>query len=74
MSNILDFLSCQEAFKAKGPHEWAGPCPDCGGRDRFLVWPDRPRGGAFLCRGCGAKGDGIQFLRQVYGMGQPGPS
>lgn len=71
MSNILDFLSCQEAFKAKGPHEWAGPCPDCGGRDRFLVWPDRPRGGAFLCRGCGAKGDGIQFLRQVYGMGYP---
>ena len=68
MSNILDFLSCQEIFKAKGPHEWAGPCPDCGGRDRFLVWPDRPRGGAFLCRGCGAKGDGIQFLRQFHGM------
>ena len=50
MSNIMDFLPCQEAFKAKGPHEWAGPCPDCGGRDRFLVWPARPRGGAFLCR------------------------
>ncbi len=68
MSNILDFLPCQEAFKAKGPHEWAGPCPDCGGCDRFLVWPDRPRGGAFLCRGCGAKGDGIEFLRQFHGM------
>lgn len=71
MSNILDFLPCPEIFKAKGPSEWAGPCPDCGGRDRFLVWPDRPRGGAFLCRGCGAKGDGIQFLRQFHGMSYP---
>lgn len=69
--NIMDFLPCPEIFKAKGPSEWAGPCPDCGGRDRFLVWPDRPRGGAFLCRGCGAKGDGIQFLRQFHGMSYP---
>lgn len=37
MSNILDLLPCPEIFKAKGPSEWAGPCPDCGGRDRFLV-------------------------------------
>ena len=69
--NIMDFLPCPEIFKAKGPSEWAGPCPDCGGRDRFLVWPDRPRGGAFLCRGGGAKGDGIQFLRLSHGMSYP---
>lgn len=71
MSNILSFLLCRESFKAKGPREWAGPCPDCGGRDRFLVWPDRPHGGAFLCRGCGAQGDGIQFLRQFCGLSYP---
>ena len=65
--NILDFLP---AMKPKGPHEYAGPCPLCGGatNDGFVVWPDRPRGGAFLCRKCGASGDGIAFLMQRDGM------
>lgn len=63
MPDLSTFLPCPERFRRKGPHELAGPCPACGGRDRFLVWPDRPRGGAYLCRQCGARGDGIQFLR-----------
>lgn len=65
--NILDFLP---AMKPKGPHEFAGACPLCGGatNDGFIVWPDRPRGGAFLCRKCGASGDGIAFLMQRDGM------
>lgn len=71
MSSILNFLPCPERFKRKGPREWAGPCPGCGGKDRFLVWPERPRGGAYLCRGCGAQGDGIQFLREFGGMSYP---
>jgi DNA primase len=31
--------------------EWAGPCPWCGGTDRFRVWPyaARPR---YWCRQC----------------------
>lgn len=67
MNSILDFLP---AMKAKGPHEFAGPCPLCGGatNDGFIVWPDRPRGGAFLCRKCGASGDGIAFLMQRDGL------
>ena len=64
--NILDFLP---AMKAKGPHEFAGPCPLCGGEDRFIVWPDRPRGGYYMCRGCDPQGgDGIQFMRKYMGM------
>ena len=65
--NVLDFLL---AMKPKGPHEFAGPCPLCGGatNDGFIVWPDRPRGGAFLCRKCGASGDGIAFLMQRDGL------
>lgn len=49
---------------SRGP-EWVGPCPGCGGDDRFHVWPEQhvDRGGSYWCRGCGAGGDGIQFLR-----------
>jgi len=32
--------------------EYAGPCPFCGGRDRFRVQPDRPGGGGWFCRQC----------------------
>ena len=65
--SILDFFP---AMKPKGPNEWAGPCPLCGGatKDGFIVWPDRPHGGAFMCRKCGASGDGIAFLMQRDGM------
>ena len=67
MNSILTFLT--SAMKAKGPHEFAGPCPQCGGEDRFIIWPDRPRGGAYLCRGCDQQGgDGIQFMRKYMGM------
>ncbi len=47
--------------------EYAGPCPWCGGRDRFRVWPhgDRPR---YWCRQCGRKGDAIQYLRDREGL------
>jgi DNA primase len=32
--------------------EFAGPCPFCGGRDRFRVQPERPGGGRWWCRQC----------------------
>ena len=51
--------------------EYAGPCPKCGGNDRFRVWPNHSsgaKGGRFLCRQCGAQGDGIEFLKWHNGM------
>lgn len=53
----------------RGP-EYHGPCPLCGGKDRFHVWPEQhpDRGGSFWCRGCGKAGDGIQFLREFGGL------
>lgn len=68
MNSILNFLT--PALKPKGLHEYAGPCPLCGGamKDGFIVWPDRPHGGAFMCRKCGASGDGIAFLMKRDGM------
>jgi hypothetical protein len=54
--------------------EWAGPCPWCGGDDRFRVWPDHPSGavgGRFLCRGCGRQGDGLAFLMDWEALTYP---
>jgi len=45
--------------------ELAGPCPFCGGRDRFRVWPEK---GRYWCRQCRAGGDAIQYLRDRQGM------
>lgn len=56
----------------KGGGEYCGPCPSCGGRDRFILWPEHQsgaKGGRFLCRGCGAQGDAVEFLRVFRGMG-----
>ena len=30
-----------------------GPCPFCGGFDRFSVQPNHPEGGRWYCRQCG---------------------
>jgi hypothetical protein len=43
--------------------ERIGPCPACGGRDRFAI---NPRLGLFNCRNCGG-GDGIDLVRFVCG-------
>lgn len=43
--------------------EYAGPCPVCGGMDRFRVWPKEGNGGRFWCRQCGKHGDMIEYLR-----------
>jgi putative DNA primase/helicase len=42
-----------------------GPCPACGGRDRF-TFDNRHGHGDYFCRGCGA-GDGFQLLQRVHG-------
>jgi hypothetical protein len=38
-------------------HKFAGPCPMCGGTDRFAVNLRKGRGGSFNCRGCRAGGN-----------------
>ena len=47
--------------------EYHGPCPWCGGSDRFAVWPnaDPPR---YWCRGCSKSGDAISFIRELRGL------
>ena len=62
--DLLDLITRETGaiYKRKtltGEH--CGQCPWCGGDDRFDIWTgDNPR---YWCRGCGRKGDAIQFLR-----------
>ena len=70
--NTLDLALKNVALKkvsGTAGGEWQGPCPSCGGTDRFHVWPEQnERKGAYWCRGCGKSGDDIQFLRDFCGM------
>lgn len=60
-------VQLRKASATKGG-EWHGPCPWCGGRDRFHVWPEQGGQGTYWCRSCGKGGDAIQFLRDYSGM------
>ncbi len=67
---LLDLVSRHATLRkvaATDGGEWAGPCPWCGGQDRFRVWPyaARPR---YWCRHCEKKGDAIQYLRDWDGL------
>lgn len=51
--------------------EWAGPCPFCGGKDRFHV---QPRTGLWFCRSCSPDGrwqDAIAFVQRRDGVTFP---
>lgn len=51
-----------------GPAEFEGPCPRCGGRDRFSI---NARKGVFHCRHCGVGGDVIRLVEHVEGCTFP---
>src|ERR1700681_796691 len=45
--------------------ELIGPCPQCGGCDRFAV---SIRKQIFLCRGCGRSGDVVAMVQHIDGV------
>ncbi len=58
---ILERLGIDETY-LRDKH---GPCPACGGKDRYRF--DNKHGrGSFYCNGCGA-GDGFTLLQRVHG-------
>ena len=62
---IEDVMARHDVKLKRAGAELVGPCPRCGGVDRFAVNPAKK---LFNCRQCGAKGDGIaleQFLAGV---------
>jgi putative DNA primase/helicase len=60
--NLLARLGIGETFLRL---KKAGPCPACGGRDRY-VFDNRRQRGDFFCRHCGA-GTGFDLLMRVRG-------
>jgi putative DNA primase/helicase len=60
-SGILPALGIGESFLT-GKH---GPCPLCGGKDRWR-WDNLQGRGTWICSKCGA-GDGISLVMQKYG-------
>jgi DNA polymerase I len=42
--------------------QWNGPCPFCGGKDRFRIQPYQGTYGWFACNQCGRKGSAIDYL------------
>ena len=56
-----------------GGGELHGPCPFCGGSDRFCVQPNHPEGGRWYCRQCGDNHwhDTIDFVMKRSGVNMP---
>jgi putative DNA primase/helicase len=59
--SILTMLGVDQEF-LKNKH---GPCPICGGKDRFR-FDDKGGKGSYYCSGCGA-GDGFNLLQKLNG-------
>ena len=66
---ILDVLRSLSLRRTGKEHH--GPCPLCGGCDRFCVWPGKSRA---WCRRCKATGDALTWAMRLEGLdpGQPG--
>jgi hypothetical protein len=59
-------LALRRGVKLRKESHWMkGPCLKCGGTDRFFVHIKK---NVFGCRGCGAKGDAIDFLMWADGV------
>jgi hypothetical protein len=56
----------RRGIKLIGWVDRCGPCPQCGGKDRFSI---NVRKQVFLCRGCAARGNVIALVRFLDGCG-----
>lgn len=61
--NLIELTGRYTELRKVTPKEHHGPCPWCGGDDRFRVTAD-----FFACRQCGRKGDTIEFVMQKQGV------
>jgi DNA primase len=70
-SDLLALIPSElKRVASTGGGEYAGPCPFCGGRDRFRVQPHHEGGGRWFCRRCSGDHwhDVIDFLQRRDGL------
>ncbi len=70
MGDIKEFIERHTTLRYKARShggEYCGACPfpDCGGHDRFIVWPAV---GRYYCRGCERHGDTLDYLCRHDGL------
>ncbi len=72
MTNILDLIQSDGLTTKKvSGSEHHSPCPVCGGKDRFIIWPEKGETGRAWCRQCNLKVDGPGYLMTVHSMTFP---
>lgn len=61
--DLAEVVSRYTQVRGRASQELKGPCPMCGGRDRFSVFKDRQ---GWMCRGCTPEsGDVFTFIQKV---------
>ncbi len=63
-ADLLQVAQRFGALKRVGVSEYVGPCPVCGGKDRFSVNIKKQ---VWNCRGCGKGGDAIGLAQHAGG-------
>lgn len=61
--DLIDFAERYIELQRATKHEKHGPCPWCGGNDRFIV-----KATGFWCRVCDEKGDALDLAQKLAGV------
>lgn len=62
--NLIDLAKEVGLCSTRCGESYYSPCPGCGGKDRFIIWPNN----RYWCRRCEKHGDSIQFCKDFLGM------
>lgn len=63
----LNYVWANDSFIKQGTNEYAGPCPLCGGKDRFILFTDQTKA-RFMCRQCKFSGSLVELVRKQNGF------
>lgn len=65
-TSVLDVCNARPSIRVRGTRDRTGPCPKCGGHDRFSINTHK---NVFRCRGCRSEGGGpidlVMWLDEV---------
>jgi DNA primase len=62
--NLIELAKETGMYLTRTGASYSSSCPNCGGKDRFIVWPSNK----YWCRQCGKHGDAIQFCKDFLGL------